>query len=379
MEWLAEIPITWILLAVGVLTGLYLVLRYLSQNHYPSLRGTAENVQVVVVVIIAVFLVIRPFVFQAFYIPSGSMEPTLMPPDTSTGRSTPGDRILANKLLYLLSNPRRGDIAVFKAPRRASPEEKEFVKRVIGLPGETLEVVPPRLLVDGQPAVRLTEDWNVDGIPLTTGRQIQTEGRAADPAFKLAYHAFPVQVTATRTAHVTCTPNAVQIDGKEALADPAGRIRAEEGLGGYGESPASKGTVYSIDGDPRLMVLTGATVEYDPGHVLVDGRRLPEPYLVDTPRYAMAPTHLGANQYLMLGDNRNYSSDGHVWGPLTRDRFIGRAEILFWPLPRLRVFHWWLVAVLGAVYAAYQFLRKLRSSSRRPYDDPPFTPDPLTT
>lgn len=379
MEWLADIPLTWILAAVAALTGVYLVLRFLSRNGHPELNGAAENVQVVVVVLIAVFLVIRPFIFQAFYIPSASMEPTLMPPGAADGKSTPGDRILANKLLYLVSNPRRGDIAVFKAPRQASPEEKEFVKRVIGLPGETLEVVPPRLVVDDRPALRLTEDWNVSGVPLTSGRLLQAEGRAPDAAFKLEYHGLPVRVMARRSAQVSVTPNSVRVDEKEALSDPAGRIRAEDGLGGYGEGPGIQGTVYSIDNEPRLILLTGATLKYEPGEVLVNGRPLDEPYLIDTPRYSMAPTQLKANQYLMLGDNRNASSDGHVWGPLTRERFIGRAEILFWPLPRMRVFHWWLLGALLAAYGAYWLLRKLRTTIRPPYDDTPMTPDPLAT
>ena len=71
-------------------------------------------------------IVIRTFVFQAFYIPSESMVPTLKI----------GDRVLVNKLSYKLHDPRRGDIVVFKAPPAAATADiKDLVKRLVGLPG----------------------------------------------------------------------------------------------------------------------------------------------------------------------------------------------------------------------------------------------------
>lgn len=83
-------------------------------------------------------LLIRAFVVQAFYIPSGSMEPTL----------EPGDFILVNRLVYDFHPPQRGDIIVFPFPR---DEHWDFVKRVIGLPGDRVEAQDGRVWVDGQP------------------------------------------------------------------------------------------------------------------------------------------------------------------------------------------------------------------------------------
>ncbi len=80
---------------------------------------------VAIAVILAV--IIRFFLFQPFYIPSGSMEPTLKP----------GDRIIVNKITYRFSTPERGDIMVFKYPR---DPERDFIKRVVGLPGENIEI-----------------------------------------------------------------------------------------------------------------------------------------------------------------------------------------------------------------------------------------------
>jgi signal peptidase I len=108
-----------------------------------------------------VFLLIRPFVVQAFYIPSASMEPTLMSQD----------RILVNKFFYRLNPPKRGDIIVFDAPDQAlhGDKRKDFVKRLIGLPGDLIQIrrgegvyINGRLLQE-PPSVALVDyDWPVD-------------------------------------------------------------------------------------------------------------------------------------------------------------------------------------------------------------------------
>ena len=73
-------------------------------------------------------LLIKTFLFQAFYIPSESMVPTLKV----------HDRVLVNKLSYKLHPVHRDDIVVFKAPPGSDPGIDDLVKRVIGLPGETV-------------------------------------------------------------------------------------------------------------------------------------------------------------------------------------------------------------------------------------------------
>ena len=102
---------------------------------------------VVVAVLVAVLL--RTFVVQTFYIPSGSMEPTLQI----------GDRILVDKLSYDLHGVHRGDIVVFGRPPAeecGGPEVNDLVKRVIGLPGEVLSLSGGYVYVDGK---RLHETW----------------------------------------------------------------------------------------------------------------------------------------------------------------------------------------------------------------------------
>ena len=87
-------------------------------------------------------LVIKTFLFQAFFIPSESMEPTLKP----------DDRVLVNKLSYHLHPIHRGDIVVFKRPpsEAGDPTIKDLIKRVIGLPGETIEERDGQVFINGQ-------------------------------------------------------------------------------------------------------------------------------------------------------------------------------------------------------------------------------------
>ncbi len=89
----------------------------------------------VVAVVLALF--IRTFVVQAFKIPSGSMLQTLQI----------GDHILVNKFIYCFSEPERGDIIVFKFPK---DPERDFIKRIIGLPGETIEIKRQVVYINGK-------------------------------------------------------------------------------------------------------------------------------------------------------------------------------------------------------------------------------------
>jgi len=94
------------------------------------MRSTVEWVAVIVGALV-VALVVKTFLFQAFYIPSASMEPTL----------DKGDRVLVNKLSYDVHDVHRGDVIVFELePDQVGPDGiKDLIKRVIGLPGDVIE------------------------------------------------------------------------------------------------------------------------------------------------------------------------------------------------------------------------------------------------
>jgi len=108
-----------------------------------------EYVEAILLAIVIAFF-IRTFVIQAYKIPSGSMKPTLLI----------GDHILVSKFNYgvklpfirstliPVGSPRRGDIVVFIYPEDRS---KDFIKRLVGLPGDTVEVRDKQILLNGQP------------------------------------------------------------------------------------------------------------------------------------------------------------------------------------------------------------------------------------
>ncbi len=113
--------------------------------------GTRNLVEWVVVIVCAlvVAVVVKAFLVQAFYIPSPSMTPTLQP----------DDRVLVNKLSYRMHGVERGDLVVFESPQPAP--EKDLIKRVIGLPGDTVEGRDGHVLVDGK---TLEESYLADGV-----------------------------------------------------------------------------------------------------------------------------------------------------------------------------------------------------------------------
>ena len=115
----------------------------------PAGRGRKVLVEWLVILAVAVLaaFLIRSFAIEPFYIPSGSMEPTLQI----------GDRVLVNKLSYDLHSVHRGDIVVFKKPPNDySPGVKDLIKRVIGLPGDTISAHDGVVFIDGR---KLAEPW----------------------------------------------------------------------------------------------------------------------------------------------------------------------------------------------------------------------------
>jgi signal peptidase I len=115
---------------------------------------------VTIVGAIAIVLAIKTWVVNPYRIPSSSMEPTL-----HCARPGPGceasfsDRVLACRFCYHFESPKRGDIVVFKTPPLAATrcgEGGTFVKRLIGLPGETLEEKNGFVYIDGR---RLDEPY----------------------------------------------------------------------------------------------------------------------------------------------------------------------------------------------------------------------------
>ena len=118
-----------------------------------SLRSIVEWALIVAGAVL-VAVIIRTFVLQAFYIPSSSMEPTLKI----------DDKVLVNKLSYKFHDINRGDIVVFeRPPGETDPKIKDLIKRVIGLPGDSIEAHDGHVFVDGR---LLKEPYLPAGLPI---------------------------------------------------------------------------------------------------------------------------------------------------------------------------------------------------------------------
>ena len=166
-----------------------------------------------IVIIAAVIVIpIRYFIFQPFFVKGASMEPNF----------SNGDYLIVDELSYHFREPKRGEVVVFKSPNKTS---QMYIKRIIGLPGETVEIK------DGKIIVYLT--------PFS-------DGSFLDESEYLSYNV------------------------------------------------------------------------YTPGEMRIS---------------------LGDNEYFVLGDNRSYSSDSRIWGPLIREDIIGRVVFRPWPITAVAAIH----------------------------------------
>ena len=233
---------------------------------HPMARGIAEILESLIIAGVLVFLIIRPFFVQAFFIPSESMEDTLLGHDAGTNATTGSthsdtvhDHIFVNKLVYRYSEPKRGDIIVFRAPAKADAEslykgqpqkENILIKRLIGVPGD--HVLVKESMVNTK-----------DG------------GKKVAPANDKSGKLVPAY--------------AVFINGKQ-LDEPYTKEPMD---------PPQPGAIYAVNQELVLQ----------PGQLFV------------------------------MGDNRNDSNDSRYWGPLDRDRVIGKANFIFFPFNRVRVLH----------------------------------------
>lgn len=290
-ERLANLSIPSVIATVVVL----LVIRYvLLKQRTPAAKSVAEIAESLAVAMALVFLLIRPFIVQAFFIPSASMHPTLLE----------HDHILVNKFVYRFREPKLADVVVFKAPLDATPgeiKEKDFIKRVIGVPGDLVRISPGHVLIG-------ESEYNHDDLRDML-RGYAQENRAGECRVKLV-------------------ESRVLVDGRL----------------------VSSAEVASAAGKPD------ARVKVVPGRVYINGKAINEPYIAEDPdnAYPVASTRdqdyivmKGGEQHikipegklLVMGDNRNDSNDSRYWGVLDRDRVLGKAMFIFWPVSRVRWVH----------------------------------------
>ena len=148
----------------------FMNIRHKRKEKEESVSTARELFQWVAAIVAAVLiaLAIDNFVIVNAQIPSGSMENTIMT----------GDRVIGNRFAYSFSDPQRFDIIIFRYP---DDERQLFIKRIIGLPGETVEIRDGKIYLNGSDEpledVQTKETMVGSFGPYSTGEQLFCHGR----------------------------------------------------------------------------------------------------------------------------------------------------------------------------------------------------------
>ncbi len=323
IDTLARTPLSQIVIFVAVCTIIRLALYGYLRNTAPHRRHgiyavgkvTNEAMDAIVYAGVFVFMLIRPFAVQAFLIPSGSMEQTLWV----------NDFIVANKAIYRYTDPKVGDIIVFRPPQRALhswQHDMDFIKRCQGVPGDVVEVRRGKLWRNGRP---IDEPYLTDS-PDKGGDQSSANGNAiaSGPDTKMDLDWKLVLYKGSARPEL------------KGLYIPVQMKRSSDG----GEpDPNELYANYDIEGACRDFAM-GVSPDADQGLSYVN-RWKPvsdldphrdldyEKELKDSP-----PAAVPKGFVLMMGDNRNHSYDGRAWGLVPREDVIGRSEFIWLPWRR---------------------------------------------
>ena len=222
---------------------------------------------------IVLALVMRQFVVQAFKIPSSSMETTLLV----------GDHILVNKFLYYFTLPQRLDIVVFKFPWE---EDRDFIKRVIGLPGDRVQVRDRQVLVNDRP---LQEPY----AHYMANPRSDTFGPIVVPK-----KGDRIEIRSDKRLYL----NGELVPIPSNPYDQSGRFQPQNGGARMTGFEVFYGRLFSQDQDTTLP------------HTL-------EPHPEVTVKH---------DYYFVLGDNRDNSQDSRYWGFVRSTRLRGRAFFIYW-------------------------------------------------
>jgi signal peptidase I len=296
---------------------------------------------------------VKGCVVDQYAVPTGSMEPTIH----GDPRFFRGDRVLVNKWefgpripftthrLWKWGGPKRWDIVVFYAPEGAGTQ-KILVKRVIGLPGEKVQIRDGKITINGdvvEPPAELrdilhyTTQFSID--PVDVKRNFLDLARKNLPLFVL-------------------NPN--QPDVKQLYQDMAAwRPKLEEVA------------IPNLNPDEVNRLCEGVSpVSIKVVEQLIQLNLPPLRYGVwDDPAFSLVPS----DHYLMMGDNSGQSRDGREWGFVSSDHLLGRAFAIWWPLPRRRDFSgfshtWWgrlLLYGIPALIVLHEIYHSRRERKRK--------------
>ena len=275
-------------------------------------------------------LALRVLAFEAFRIPSTSMEDTLLV----------GDFVLVSKLHYGarvlgrrfpgFDDIDRGDVAVFNYPPDLDPDPARrtpYIKRVVGLPGDTLAVIAKRVRVGGVDEVtprRSRQSWLVEGAlpPAETLDSLGLAGRVQ----RVAAGRWAVSATRDQAERLRSVPGVASVELRlRPLGDGSATFPAalRYSLDDYGPVviPQRGATVVL---DDLSWPLVRAVIERFEGHT---AERTADGFLIDD-RPAESYT-FAQDYFFVLGDSRDDSADSRTWGFVPFDHVIGKAVAVY--------------------------------------------------
>jgi signal peptidase I len=268
-------------------------------------------------------MVIRTFVIQAFKIPTGSMEPTLH------GDPRHGDRIFVNKFIYRFKKPERGDIIVFTT--RGIPgldRKKDYIKRLVGLPGETIEIENGNIYINEQLITQpeIARNIYLNSMPVLQALDIPRKGIKVPDTFFLVW--------APGMGKFYLLSSAIyNLPQDTKLGD---RFTFDPRYIGYMEE--------IIPFQTEFLAYGGQYVEFRKDGLYIDKIMYKDRYSIDglytlLGQYGMEGRKIKIpdGNYFVLGDNSANSKDSRYWGFVFGKSIKGEAMFIWWPPKRWRI------------------------------------------
>ncbi|MFB6345074.1 MAG: signal peptidase I [bacterium] len=286
-----------------------------------------ELARVALVAAIIVFGLIRPFFIQAYYIPSRSMENTLLV----------NDHIFVNKFIYYVSEPDRWDIVVFQYP--GNPE-KDYIKRLVAGPGDTVAVRDHRVIVNGR-AVSRRRVGTESSLRLLTRPKLL---KKTDHPDLIRFRQGTVTVNGRRVVDGNGAVNPARIRVRslrivrEAGDHTIKEVVANGSFSANGHSkefgpvavPRRGQTIQLMDVNDRELEFYYRMIQRrNEGRVAIQNGVI---YRNGIP---LKQYTVPEDMYFVLGDNRDSSKDSRYWGFVPESRMLGEAMFIYWPPSRL--------------------------------------------